>query len=90
MSSSNSTDRSQRTLSQSEKDRLENRPFNDQQLMKIKQFSSVMKNEEARISHCCYLHLVGIIPDFEQNLSENEYQSEIIEFTIDRVKLSEK
>jgi len=74
-------------LNEYEADRLRNRYSNMDLFNQIEQSSSRNHDPNARAAHCCYMHLIGLVPDFEENSHGGGFDLETTENYIDTAVL---
>ncbi|CAF4407800.1 unnamed protein product [Rotaria socialis] len=74
-------------MKEDEAKRLKNRYSNVDLFKQLQEASAHNDDPKARAAHCCYMHLIGIIPDFENRLHSTEIESDKAEKYIEETVL---
>ncbi|CAF2115532.1 unnamed protein product [Rotaria magnacalcarata] len=74
-------------MKEDEAKRLKGRHTNVDLFKQLQEASSHNDDPKARAAHCCYVHLIGIIPDFENRLNSTEITSDKAEKYIEETVL---
>ena len=71
-------------INEYEADRLRGRTSNMELFKQLRTANTRLDDPKARAAHCCYIHLIGLVPGLNATLVEDDgYKSETVESCID-------
>jgi hypothetical protein len=71
--------RSRYVIDEDEANRLTERYSNMELFQQIQEASTRTNDPKARAPHCCYIHLIGFVPAFDEKSQGGGFQSETVE-----------